>query len=184
MREEFFANYGEWFVEPYCAKHRDDFIATSTNGEEWDPSSLPCCLERKRYDGRTPGKFKEEFRGADMVALNSKTYFCRKDETDLDREFPEPPDETDERKKIRLAKRDKCARKYSSKGLSKKNNRLTYEDYSSVLATKRRVVGTNKGFVKKNNVTYTYSQRKTGLTYFYAKRKVHEDGVTTTYLDI
>ena len=119
-----------------------------------------------------------------MVALNSKTYYCCKDETDLAREFPEPDDETEEEKLVRLAKMNKCRMKYSSKGLNKKNHRLTFEDYLSVLDTKHRVTGVNKGFVKKNNVTYTYSQTKTGLTYFYAMCKVNEDGVSTTFLDV
>ena len=40
-------------------------------------SDLPdCCLKVYQYDSRTPGLFKEEFRGDGIVALNSKTYFC------------------------------------------------------------------------------------------------------------
>jgi hypothetical protein len=49
-----------------------------------------CCLAAKVLDSRTPGKFKEEFSGSIMVALNSKTYVCAKDDEDLDEEFPSP----------------------------------------------------------------------------------------------
>lgn len=183
-REEFFKNYGEWFVKPYCDAHQNDFYTHMVMGKgEWKTSEA-CCKKAKLYDSRTPGKFKEEFRGSVMIALNPKTYLCGKDENDLDREFPEPPNETEEAKAKRLAKRKACAQKYSSKGLGKKTNRLTLEDYKSVLRSHKSVNGLNTGFVKKDNVVYTYSQKKRGLTYFYGKRKVMADGVSTTHLDI
>jgi hypothetical protein len=152
-------------------------------GGEWEMAD--CCKKAKAYDSRTPGKFKEEFRGAAMVALNSKTYFCCKDEDDLDREFPEPEGgESKENREKRLKKKDRARQKYSSKGLSKKTNKLTFEDYLSVLLSGESLDGVNTGFIRKNNTTYTYRQRKRGVTYFYAKRKVRPDGVSTTHLDI
>jgi hypothetical protein len=183
-RSEFFDRYGEWFVTPYCDRHRQDFIDTMIEGDgNWRLEA--CCLAAKVRDSRTPGKFKEEFSGSIMVALNSKTYVCAKDEEDLDEEFPSPETvETEEESRRRREKREAIRQKNSSKGLSKKTNSLTLEHYRSVLTTKNPHSGINKGFVKKNNKLYTYHQTRNALTYFYAKRKVLEDGVSTRPLDV
>jgi hypothetical protein len=106
-----------------------------------------------KFDTRTPGLFKEEFEGSGIIALNSKTYFCWADGGNT---------------------------KYSSKGLSKTTNKLTRDNYMNVLRTGTSMRGVNKGFVRKDNVTYSYDQLKTGLTYFYGKRRVCADGVSTT----
>ena len=43
----------------------------------------------------------------------------------------------------------------------------------------------NKGFkVDRNNSITTYEQKRSSLSYLYIKRKVGQDGVTTTPLDI
>ena len=90
------------------------------------------------------------------MALNSKTYFCWRNDGGV---------------------------KLSSKGLSKSTNQLTEEHYLTVLRSGEQATGVNRGFVRKDNRTYTYEQVKTGLTYFYAKRKVEDDGVSTTNID-
>ena len=87
-----------------------------------------------------------------MVALNSKTYLCWNGEG---------------------------ASKYSSKGLTKKTNQLTKTQFLDFLHTRQSVEGVNKGFMRKDNETFTYDQLKTGLTYFYAKQRVCVDGVST-----
>ena len=159
LRAQFFAEYGEWFPRPYCDEHRNDFInrslLTYSGGAEWRPHE--CCLKTLAYDKRTPGLFKVEFEGSGMVALNSKTYCCWKEDGS-----------------------SKC----SSKGLSKVTNNFSRDSYLGVLRSGRSVSGTNKGFVKKDNVMYTYSQLRTGLTYVYAKRRVLDDGVSTENIDI
>ena len=43
---------------------------------------------------------------------------------------------------------------------------------------------TNMGFPMKDSSMVTYSQEKIGFNYFYCKRKVMEDGISTTPLDI
>lgn len=123
----------------------------STESGLWESKCDACELTRKK-ESRTPGLFKEEFRGDGIVALNSKTYYC-------------------------WAGGDKF--KYSSKGLSKRTNELTKEQFLDVLRTGTPVGGVNKGFVTKNHIMYTYSQLRTSVSYFYAKRLVHEDGVST-----
>ena len=45
-------------------------------------------------------------------------------------------------------------------------------------------VGTNMGFMCKNNVMLTYKQTKKGLSYFYPKRKMYHDGVSTDPLNV
>ena len=72
------------------------------------------------YDEKTPGLFKTEWDGDGIVALSSKTYFCR-DSQGQD--------------------------KLSSKGLQKKANAdsLTYEAYRRVLSTGHSDGGVNHG---------------------------------------
>ena len=156
-REEFFRHYGEWFPKPYCEIYKEDFVACKLDGREsWNPSQ--CCRDILRYDTHTPGLFKEEFEGDGIVALNSKTYFCWGSE------------ETNN--------------KYSSKGLGKSMNKLTKDSYTEVLFSKQSMRGTNNGFLKTKDGVYTYSQLKTGLTYFYAKRRVLPDGVSTENIEL
>ena len=182
-RREFFESYGEWFVEPYCPDHRKDFVEEMVNGDGRWTSMGPCCDAARLHDSRTPGKFKEEFRGAVIYALNAKTYMCAKDETDLDRDFPPTPGESEYDRLRRLAAREAAESKRSTKGLNKRTNRIGLRQFASVLEDRKSVEGVNTGFVKKNNVLYTYNQRRAGLSYFYAKRRVLADGVSTTHLE-
>jgi hypothetical protein len=50
------------------------------------------------------------------------------------------------------------------------------------LRNKTIVGGENRGFTKRHNEIFTYSQQRNGLTYLYAKRRVLEDGVSTKSL--
>ena len=92
-----------------------------------------------------------------MVALNSKTYYCWREEG---------------------------TNKYSSKGLSKRTSALGKEHFVSVLKTRESISGKNRGFVKKDGMLRTNVQERAVLSYFYGKRKVDEDGVSTTTPDI
>lgn len=150
MLETFFSEYKHWFPRPYCDKHEIDFKSSQLKDQEWEMTN--CCKEVSMHDSRTPDLFKEEFQGDGIVALNSKTYFCWNNNN-----------------KVKL----------SSKGLSKSTNKLNRESYLTVLQTQKDVTGTNRGFVKKDQHMYTYEQLKTGLTYFYGKRIVCNDGVST-----
>ena len=154
LRKEYYEQYGNWFPRPYCPDHAREFVAAKLDKRSWDMKD--CCKAVHRYDMRTPGLFKDEFTGNGIIALNSKTYHCWSDENE----------------------------KYSSKGLSKTTNSLTKDNFFRVLRSKRPLQGTNKGFTRVNHQTFSYSQLKTGLTYFYAKRKVCDDGVSTQSIDI
>jgi hypothetical protein len=150
--DQYFAEYGKWFPRPYCDDHNAEFKRVKlSDNKEWKLEA--CCQKVYNYDLRTPGLFKDEFQGDGMVSLNSKTYCCWND--------------------------DKKTTKYSSKGLSKTTNNLTKEAFLKVLESQLSSGGINKGFVKKSNILYSYSQFKTGLTYFYSKRRVCIDGVST-----
>jgi hypothetical protein len=107
------------------------------------------------YDKRTPGLFKTEFEGEGIIGLCSKTYYC-------------------------FGAHDK----FSCKGVNKKCNEINKDKYLNVLLSKQSASGTNKGFRVINNSMYTYKQVRAGCSYFYPKRKVLEDGVTTVPLDI
>ena len=156
LRAEFFDNYGNWFPRLACPHHHHQFVRTLLRGERWE--MLDCCKRTNKHDQREPGLFKEEFKGIGIISLNSKTYFCWSDN---------PADD-----------------KYRSKGLSRKQNKLTREQFMSVLKNKDIASGENTGFRIKNGQTFTYQQRKTGLSYVYAKRIVLDDGVNTIPLPI
>lgn len=111
--------------------------------------------EHAAYDKRTPGLFKEEFSGDGIIALCSKTYFCYGKDI-----------------------------KYSCKGINKRLNTITKDTYMDVLLTKKSGSGTNRGFRSVNNQIYTYLQERAGFSYFYPKRKVLDDGISTVPLDI
>ena len=99
-----------------------------------------------------------EWLGDGFIGLVAKTYFC------FDDANPEK-------------------NKYSSKGINK-SIQLSREHFLNVLKTKKASSHTNKGFIMKDKNMFTYEMERIGLSYFYCKRKVLEDGISTTYLDI
>lgn len=74
--------------------------------------------------------------------------------------------------------------KFSSKGINKNTNDITIESFKNVLHTKENTTATNRGFRMVNNRIMSYLQEKKRVTYFYDKRKVLEDGISTEPLDI
>ena len=113
--------------------------------------------ENINYDKRTPGLFKEEFRGDYIYALCAEMY---------------------------CVGQYNGKEKLSSKGIQQRNNILDKQRYHDVLFNSLVDKVTNTGFRSKDNTIYSYTQHKQGLTYKYDKRKVLEDGISTTYLDI
>ena len=123
---------------------------------EWFPRTDTS--EHAAFDRRTPGLFKEEWSGDGFVGLAAKTYYC-------------------------YDKSDATQDKYSSKGLNK-SIKLSREHFLNVLNTKQSSSHKNTGFIMKDKFMYTYEMERAGLGYFYCKRKVLDDGVSTTFLDI
>ena len=116
-----------------------------------------CCKKHIALDKRTPGLFKIEWNGTEMICLNSKTYCAFNAEN----------------KKMKMA----------LKG-SNRNLHSPLERFKSVLFNKTPYEGTNKGFRYYKGKMFTYKQNKTSITYFYYKRFVHADGVTTSPINI
>ena len=120
-------------------------------------------ITQKQYDKRTPGEFKEEFNGIGMICLNSKVYHIWSD---------------------RIVD-GKVLSKTSCKGVQKKRNELVREDFLSIIENPRQEhLVENAGFIRDGLHTRTYIQIKKGLNYFYAKREILADGVSTTHLTI
>ena len=120
-----------------------------------------CSEVHNKFDQRTPGLFKEEFRCTEMIVLCSKTYCCLDEETQT----------------IKL----------SAKGINKTAliNDDPMEKYRSVLQRQEQVENVIRGFrVVGSSKVCTYQLTKKGLAYFYAKRKVCDDGFQIIPLDI
>ena len=95
-----------------------------------------------------------------MVCLNSKTYIIWK---------------TEDGKNFKL----------SSKGVQEKRNTLTPQDFINALSTQVPMIIENVGMIRdQEGVIHTYTQQKQGISFFYGKRKVLADNVSTTHLDI
>ena len=156
LRRKFYRHYDKWFPAEACKKHKPDFVRVKTRGETWQPQG-ECCKERKAFDRRTPGLFKLEYKGDGIIALCSKTYCCFGDGVPT---------------------------KTSAKGISKRLNNLVRERYLRVLRTRKSGSGQNTGFRGDGKKMYTYTQERDALSYFYGKRQVAADGVSTTPLMI
>ena len=94
-----------------------------------DGHTESCCLARKAFDKRTPGLFKVEWRGNGFIGLCSKTYYC-------------------------------CGAtdKYSTKGLSKRQNVINKDTFLAVLTNRRSGSGVNRGFRVRDSSVMTYIQ--------------------------
>jgi hypothetical protein len=121
--------------------------------------------EVAKYDRRTPGLFKEEWRGDAMVSLSSKNYICYL------------PDETH---------KVKVSAKGVQQGRGRNSDVLSPTGFESVVRDRITLSGTNKGFriSKESKSVITYTQQKTALNYYYDKRQVLADGISTIPLEI
>ena len=153
-REHYFRHRSEWLPAECCDEHEADYVHTRLAGRVWTATES-CCLVRKAFDKRTPGLFKVEWCGNGFVGLCSKTYYCF--------------DTTD---------------KYSTKGLSKRHNAIDKDTFLAVLTNRRSGSEVNRGFRVYDSSVMTYVQERAALTYFYGKRKVLADGLTTAPLEV
>ena len=114
---------------------------------------LKCCWDVYCYSKRTPGLWKLEGGKTGMLCLNPKTYILMLDGDTV---------------------------KMSAKGIQKKINPLTADDFEHALSTgeERRVL--NRGIRQdRDNVLRAYELEKRGLTGLYIKREILEDGSST-----
>ncbi len=105
-----------------------------------------------KWSGRTPGLFKLECTGSQMIALCSKCYFV---------------EEKNSKKK-----------KFSTKGMSQTQNRITWRRFKAALEGKVDKAK-NRGFRIHEGKMVTYEQEKLGLSAYYDKRWVLPDGIHT-----
>ena len=163
---------GDSIDDLVSAEHREHYFK---HRSEWLPAE--CCDEHKeeyvntrlaertwtatepcciaRKAFDTPGLFKIEWCGDGFIGLCSKTYYC-------------------------FGSTDKC----TTKGLNKRQNTIDKDAFLSVLTNRRSGSGVNRGFRVRDSSMMTYVQERAALTYFYPKRKVLEDGLTTAPLDL
>ena len=104
-----------------------------------------------KWSGRTPGLFKMECEGDRMIALCSKCYYI---------------DDRGDKKKL------------SAKGMSKKQNGITWQRFKAALEGSKDMA-TNRGFRMRDGKIVTYEQEKLGLSAYYDKRWVLPDGIHT-----
>ena len=164
------------FLDKFCDRRDFELIQMDTDSfymalsaEDFDdiikPEMKELYKEEKKkwlvtdeYSKRVPGLFKPEFKGKRMIALTSKCYFADNGEKGVGG-IP----------------------KFSCKGVSRRQNKMSWERYKNALFGSIDKV-TNIGFRKKENHIVTYEQSKLGLSAYYDKRIVHEDGIHTNYL--
>ena len=154
LREHYFRHRSEWLPSECCVEHQNEYVRCRLADRPWVGDEA-CCKARKAYDKRTPGLFKVEWSGDGFVGLCSKTYYC-------------------------FGATDK----YSTKGLSKRHNAINKDAFLEVLSNRRSGSGKNRGFRVHRSSVLTYVQERAALTYFYAKRVVHEDGLSTGPVDV
>ena len=144
----------EWFREKWNFFASEDESLMDFHGHT---------ITQKQYHKRTPGLFKEEFSGIGMICLNSKVYHIWTD----------------------VYEDGELLAKTSCKGVNKRRNELVREDFMNMINNPRNVhLVENAGFIRDGLDTKTYTQWKRGLNYFYCKRIVLADGVTTIPLKI
>ena len=124
------------------------------NIHHWFPRT--CCPKHNKHDNRTPGLFKIEFEGEEIIGLSSKTYLVRQG--------------------------DKV--KFSSKGVNKQHVENPLHTFRTVLNSQKSACGKNYGFRLDHNQICTYAQVKQAFPYLYCKRKLSQDGISSSPLDI
>ena len=172
------------FVDKFCDRRDFELIQMDTDSfhmalsaEDFDDiirpelkelykDEKPKWLVTDEYSKRVPGLFKPEFKGKRMIALTSKCYFADNGESGASQAG---------------AKLLGSIQKFFSKGVSRRQNKMSWERYKNALFGAIDKV-TNIGFRKKEHHIVTYEQTKLGLSAYYDKRIVHEDGIHTSCL--
>ena len=104
---------------------------------------------------REPGLFKMEYSGIAYCGLNSKTYVCLGEQI-----------------------------KVGLKGVQKRLECYNFQLFENVLFNKTPQYFENRGLRFLDNTIHTYTETKKGIDYFYCKRKVLDDGIHTTTLNV
>ena len=163
------------FVDKFCDRRDFEVIQMDTDSlymaltaEDFDEiirpelkelykDEKPNWLVTDEYSKRVLRLFKPEFKGKRMIVLTSKCYFADNGEEGIP--------------------------KFSCKGVSRRQNKMSWGRYKNALFGALDKV-TNIGFRKKEHHIVTYEQTKLGLSAYYDKRVVHEDGIHTSCLSL
>ncbi len=157
MMDNFLEEIREWMPIQACDEHFEEYCQSVKNIKQWQPHD--CCIRKFKEESRTPGKWKLEASGDEMICLNSKTYILQNQST--------------------------ASTKQSTKGVSKVQNNYCIQNFKTVLESQDSQSGINRGIKSdKHKDLVTYTQSRTALTYMYIKRKVLEDGVNTEPLEL
>ena len=113
-----------------------DDIITPESREEYGNEGKANFLSTSKYRNRTPGLFKAKLQGRRMIALTCKCYY---------------------------AKDAKLKPKLSCKGMSRKQNPMSWERYIKALHG-RIDMAVNAGFCLLDQGIVTYTQDKLGLS--------------------
>ncbi|GMF66366.1 unnamed protein product [Phytophthora lilii] len=163
-------------IKPELREHFEE------NKHKWFPRDDTS--EHAKYDKRTPGLFKEEWRGGAMVSLSSKNYICYDGDLIKANWLNKKTGQVEP-----LYHKTKC----SAKGVQKSNNAgiLTPEKFESVINEKITLQATNRGFrvvrqtdffdnqrITNTPQMQTYEQQKNGCGFFYDKRILYNEPKT------
>ena len=91
----------------------------------------PCCQKRNAFDTKVLGLLKTEYDGEKAVALTCKMYFC-----------------------------EGQSKKQVCKGVSIRQNPLTFEKYFQALDSMQPLNVVNRGFISRNHHILTYHKKK------------------------
>ena len=156
------------FIDKFVARKDFELIQMDTDslymaisGEKLEDVVKPAmreAFEREKknwlawdaWSSRTPGLFKLECEGSRMIALCAKCYFVDGEK----------------------------GNKFSTKGMSKKQNEISWQRFKKALEGEKDLAK-NIGFRMRDGEIVTYEQEKLGLSAYYDKRWVLEDGIHT-----
>ena len=161
LLSEFDKQLPNWMPADLCPRHWAERQACRQHGM---PEPLPqdCCRAHLKHQQREPGLWKVEAQADAIIALAPKCYVCYNNRDE-----------------------DESIQKMSCKGVQKKLNVITPEDYYRVLQSTTPKNIMNRGLrLDANRRMRLYAQSKRGLSYLYVKRKVLDDGVSTVPLDL
>ena len=137
---------GKTFDELVKPELREEWEKNKRNWLSWDA-----------FSGKTPGLFKEEACGSELVALCSKCYYLYNEDENQEKDS-----------------------KTSAKGINKRQNKLNLKRFKNALYNKQDTDKCkNVGFRMDNHGIVSYEQDKLGLSSVYIKRRVDENLITT-----
>lgn len=158
LRDEFKRNYDIWFHKCYCPTHEEQFFYCAFNDRMGDWKPCDDCKVIKLHHSRDLARFKLEGVGVIAYALSSKLYY--------------------------LSNADRTDVKARAKGVSLGRVSNPEKCYKKGLFDGETTDVENWGIIKHEGLMKTRRVMKTAFSFFYAKRVVLPDGISTQALDI